>query len=131
MTQWTGRYAIIVSNGVLKNSSGVFHILDPDTGGAETFSVPLNSTGDPADDITHWGAYSPLPVDVRDALMFMSTTEFKAYVDERAASYDSPRDPVGSVTAFYDDVQFSAEDESFWTFIADLGLQRVQSDEPV
>ncbi len=129
MTQWTGRYAIVVSNGVLKNSSDVFHILDPDTGGAETFSVPLNASGDPADDVTHWGAYSPLPVEVRDALMFMSTTEFKAYVDERAAELG--REPVGSVTAFKNDVQFSPEGGSFWDFIASLNLQRVQSSEPI
>ncbi len=131
MTQWTGRYAIVVSNGVLKNSSDVFAILDPDTGGAKTFSVPLNASGDPADDVTHWGAYSPLPVDVRDALLYMSTTEFKAYVDERAQEYDPPRDPVGSVTAFKNDVRFSEEGGSYWDFIASLGLQRVQPSEPI
>ncbi len=129
MTQWTGRYAIVVSNGVLKNSSDVFHILDPDVGGAETFSVPLNASGDPADDVTHWGAYSPLPVEVRDALLFMSTQEFKTYIDQRAQELG--REPVGSVTAFQNDVQFSEEDGNFWDFIASLGLQRVQSSEPI
>ncbi|HEY9814552.1 MAG TPA: hypothetical protein V6D20_01910, partial [Candidatus Obscuribacterales bacterium] len=112
MTQWTGRYAIVVSNGVLKNSSDVFAILDPDVGGAETFSVPLNSTGDPADPVTHWGAYSPLPVQVRDALLNLSTTEFMEYVNQRAEEFG--REPVGSVTAFKNNVQFSEEGGSFW-----------------
>lgn len=131
MTDWTGRYAIVVSNGVLKNSSDVFAILDPDKGGAETFSVPLNSTGDPADDVTHWGAYSPLPVAVRDALMDLTTTEFMDYVNQRAQEFDPPREPVGSVTAFKNNVQFSEEGGSFWDFTARLGLQRVQSNEPI
>ncbi len=129
MTQWTGRYAIVVSNGVLKNSSDVFHILDPDTGGAETFSVPLNASGDPADDVSDWAAYSPLPVDVRDALLYMSVQEFKAYIDQRAAELG--RTPVGSVTAFKNDVRLSEEGGSFWDFIASLNLQRVQSSEPI
>ncbi len=129
MTDWTGRYGIVVSNGVLKNSSDVFHILDPDTGGAETFSVPLNASGDPADDVTHWAAYTPLPVEVRDALLYMSTTEFKDYVDQRAQKFE--RDPVGSVTAFKNDAQFSAEGQDIWEFLASLGLQRVQSSEPI
>ncbi len=129
MTDWTGRYGIVVSNGVLKNSSDVFHILDPDTGGADTFSVPLNASGDPADDTTHWAAYTPLPVDVRDALLFMSTTEFKDYVDARAEELG--REPVGSVTAFKNDAQFSEENGNIWDFIASLGLQRVQSSEPI
>lgn len=127
MTAWTGRYAIVVSNGVLKNSSDVFYILDPDVGGADTFTVPLNASGDPADDITHWGCYTPLPVEVRDALLDMSTTEFKAYVDQRAAELG--REPVGSVTAFKNDVQFSVEDGDFWDFIASLGLKVARSND--
>ncbi len=129
MTQWTGRYGIVVSNGVLKNSSDVFHILDPDTGGAETFSVPLNASGDPADDVTHWAAYTPLLVEVRDALLYMSTAEFKAYVDQRAQELG--REPAGSITAFKNDVRFSEENGNVWDFIASLGLQRVQSSEPI
>lgn len=128
MTQWTGRYGIAVSNGVLKNSSDVFHILDPDVGGADTFSVPLNASGDPSDDTTHWAAYTPLPVEVRDALLYMSTSEFKAYIDQRAAELG--REPVGSTTSFQNNVQFSEENENIWNFIASLGLQRVQSSEP-
>ncbi len=129
MTDWTGRFAIIVSNGVLKNSSDVFYILDPDVGGADTFSVPLNVSGDSVDDVTHWGCYTPLPIEVRDALLNMTTTEFKAYIDQLAA--ERGREPVGSVTAFKNDAQTGGEDASFWTFIASLGLQRVQSSEPI
>jgi hypothetical protein len=40
-----GPYILVVSNGVLANSSDVFGILDPDTGGASTFTVPLSANG--------------------------------------------------------------------------------------
>lgn len=49
-----GPYCLVVSNGVLQNSSDVFNILYTDTGGASTFSVKLSANGlDPA---THWAA---------------------------------------------------------------------------
>lgn len=121
---WTGRYCLVVSNGVLKNSSDVFSILDPDVGGTNTFTVPLSAdgTGDP----THWAAYTPLQVETRDALLNMTTTEFKTYVDQLAQ--ERGREPAGSITAFKNDLQMSAEDANPWDFIASLGLQRIVPD---
>lgn len=126
MMDWTGRYCLVVSNGVLKNSSDVFNILDPDVGGANTFTVPLSAdgTGDP----THWAAYTPLQSATRDALLNMTTTEFKAYIDQLAQ--ERGREPVGSITAFKGNLQMSAENESPWDFIASLGLQRILETTP-
>lgn len=124
---WTGRYLLIVGEGVLKNSSDVFNILDPDVGGASTFTVPLSADG--LEPVTHYAAYTPLQPATRDALLNMSTTEFKAYVDQLAQ--ERGREPVGSITAFKNSLQMSAEDADPWAFIATVGLQRVVPQEPI
>jgi hypothetical protein len=112
-----GPYCLVVSSGVLQNSSDVFTILDPDTGGASTFSVKLSANGLlPA---THWAAYTYLESDVYNALTNMTTTQFKAFVDAKAAEYG--RTPVGSVTAFKNNVQIGGKGDP-WAFIAGLGL---------
>lgn len=42
---WTGRICLVVANGVLQNPSDVFSLLDPDVGGASTFtSVIIGDT---------------------------------------------------------------------------------------
>lgn len=122
MTQYTQDIGLVISNGVFQNSSDVFNILDPDSGGAATFSVKLSANG--LEPVTHWGAYTVLEVATRDHLRDDTVTEFKAYVDEVSAIRG--RTPVGSVTAFKNNVQMSTEGENFWSFIAGLGLQRVQ-----
>ena len=125
MPTYTQDIALVISNGVKQNSSDVFNILDPDSGGASTFSVKLSATG--LEPVTHWGAYTVLEVETRDHLLNDTTTQFKDYVNLKAA--ERGRTPVGSVTAFKNNVQISAEGENFWSFIAGLGLQRVA--EPV
>lgn len=123
MPSYTQDLALVISNGVLQNSSDVFNILDPDSGGASTFSVKLSADGlEPA---THWGAYTILEVDTYNHLKNDTTQQFKTYVDEVAALRG--RTPVGSVTAFKNNLQMSDEGESFWSFIAGLGLQQVQT----
>ena len=47
------QYNLVISNGVFKNASDVFNILDDDSGGANTFTVKLNATGLEADPVTH------------------------------------------------------------------------------
>lgn len=111
---------LIVSAGVLANSSDVFAILDPDSGGAATFSVRLSANG--LEPVTHWGARTQLLEATFDALTTMTTTQFKAYVDQVAAA--SGRTPVGSVTAFKNNVQIDGG--NFWTFVASLGLKRIE-----
>lgn len=119
---YVGPYCLVVSNGVLQNSSDVFTILDPDSGGAATFSVKLSANG--ALPATHWGARTFLEPGTLNALQNMDVTQFKAYVDQVAATRG--RTPVGSITAFRNNVQISALNANFFTFIASLGLQLVQ-----
>lgn len=117
---YVGPYNLIVSNGVLKNSSDVFNILDPDTDGAATFSVKLSANG--LEPPTHWGCRTMLEEATYNALVNMTVQQFKAYVDQLSAQRG--RAPVGSITAFKNDVQIDAGD--FWAFVASLGLQLIQ-----
>ncbi len=116
------QYNLVISNGVLQNSSDVFNILDDDSGGANTFTVKLNATGLEADPVTHWACRTPLQADVHNALTTMNTTQFKAFVDTKATL--KGRTPVGSITAFKNNVQINEGD--FWVFIASLNLQIIQ-----
>jgi len=122
-----GPFPLIVSNGILKNSSDVFNILDPDSGGTATFSVKLNTSGLDIDPVTHWGAYTVLEEGTENALRNMTTQEFKTYVDEIAALRG--REPVGSVTAFKNGLKMGQIGEDFWSFIEQNGLKLVQ--EPI
>lgn len=127
MFGFIGPFPMVVANGVLQNSSDVFHLLDPDSGGASTFSVPLieiGQTGDP----TYWAANTVLQAETHNALTTMSTSEFKAFVDQKAAEFG--RDPIGSVTAFQNNVQIGALRENPFEFIASLGLEIHRPDEP-
>jgi hypothetical protein len=123
MADYSRPVALVISNGVYQNSSDVFGIIDPDTGGANTFTVKLSANG--LEPITHWGCRTQLEVSAYNALKNMNTTEFKAYVDAKAAEYG--RTPIGSITAFKNNVQISADDANFYTFVASLGLQRIQA----
>lgn len=120
-------YNLVISNGVYLNASDVFNILDDDIGGANTFSVKLNASGLPSDPTTHWAARSPLTAEVHNALTAMDIQQFKAFIDEQATL--KGRTPVGSITAFKNNVQISSGD--FWEFIDSLGLKAVQSPLPL
>jgi hypothetical protein len=121
MPQYSPPVCLVVSSGVLQNSSDVFGIIDPDTGGAASFSVQLSANG--ALPVTHWGCRTQMEVESLQHLRNDSTTQFKAYVDQKAAQFG--RQPIGSVTAFKNNVQISADDADFWQFVAGLGLQRI------
>lgn len=116
---YVGPYSLVVPAGVLQNSSDVFNILDPDSGGASTFSVRLSADGnEPA---TYFGARTLLESATYDALVNMTVTQFKAYIDQLSAQRG--RTPVGSVTAFKNSLQIGPPD--FWTFVASLGLKPI------
>ena len=121
MPAYSQPVCLVVSNGVIQNSSDVFAVIDPDAGGAATFSVKLSADG--LEPVTHWGCRTQLEAATLDHLRNDTTQEFKAYVDLKAAEFG--RDPVGSVTAFKNNVQISEDNGDFWEFIAGLGLQRV------
>lgn len=114
-----GPYILIISNGVKKNASDVLNILDPDSGGANTFTVPLNASGDPLQPIDFWGAYTMLEPSTVTALTTYTTTQLKAYVDELAIIRG--RTPVGSITAFPNSLQMQLGDP--WGFFITLGLK--------
>jgi hypothetical protein len=121
MANYSRPVCLVISNGVYQNSSDVFGIIDPDSGGANTFTVKLSANGQ--EPVSHWACRTQLEVSAYDALKNMNTTEFKAYVDAKALEYG--RQPIGSITAFKNNVQISADDADFWQFIAGLGLQRI------
>ncbi len=116
-----GPLNLIIPTGVKLNGSDVFNILDPDSGGSSTFSVPLSASGvAPA---THWGARTYLEVDTHNALTAMTVTQFKAFVDAKAT--ERGRAPVGSITAFKNALLIDGG--NFWAFAAANGLQRVSA----
>jgi hypothetical protein len=121
MPTYSAPVCLVVSNGVLQNSSDVFGIIDPDSGGAGSFTVKLSANG--LEPVTHWACRTQLEVESLDHLRNDSTTQFKAYVDLKAAQFG--RQPIGSVTAFKNNVQISEDDADFWQFVASLGLQRI------
>lgn len=123
---YVGPFCLVISNGVFKNASDVFNILDPDVGGASTFSVKLSADGN--EPPTHWGARTLLSPDAYDALVNMSVVEFKAYID--ALAEERGRTPVGSVTAFKASIEVSEPNVNFYEFVDGLGLQRVVEPEP-
>lgn len=117
---WVGPYNLIVPNGVLQNSSDVFNILDPDTGGSKTFSVKISANG--SDPVTFWGTRTLLDHTTVDALQNMTTQQFKDYIDQLAVQRG--RTPVGSVTAFKNSLLMD-NTMSFSAFVAANGLQRI------
>lgn len=118
-----GPFALIISAGVLKNGSDVFNILDPDSGGAASFTVALSASGvAPA---THYGANTFLEEGTITALKG-SNTAFKAYVDQMAA--ERGRTPVGSITAFKGSLLMGEQGGNFWDFVAANGLKRVAAE---
>lgn len=118
---YIGPFAMVISAGVKLNASDVFNILDPDSGGANTFSVPLSANG--ALPATHFGARSVLEEATHNALTNMTTQEFKTYVD--ALQVERGRTAVGSITAFKNNIQISEADADFWAYATGLGLQRI------
>jgi hypothetical protein len=119
---YVGPFNLLIPNGVLKNGSDVFNVLDPDSGGAKTFSVALSANGlEPA---THWGARSVLLEETRAAIQDMTVQEFKAFVDQKVI--DTGRAPVGSITAFKNNLLI--DEGNFWEFVAAQGLQAVATE---
>lgn len=114
-----GPYNLIIPNGIKQNGSDVFNILDPDSGGSATFSVPLSANGQ--NPPTYWGARTYLEEATVNALQNMDTTQFKAYVDQ--VQVQRGRAAVGSITAFKNALLMSQGD--FWAFVTANGLQPI------
>lgn len=119
---WVGPLALIVTEAALLNSSEVFDVLDEDDGGAKTFSVQLSPNGQA--NATHWGCYTLLRPDVENALRTMTTTQFKAFVDAKAA--ERGRVAPGNVTAFKNSLAMGVPGGNFWQFVTERGLKPVE-----
>lgn len=117
-----GPITMIVTEAALLNSSEVFNVLDDDTGGSKTFSVALSPTGQP--NATHWAARTYLQEDVEDALRNMDVTQFKAFVDQKAA--EKNRVSPNNVTAFFNSLVMSPVGADAWAFVESQGLKIVQ-----
>lgn len=115
---YTERKSLVIPNGVRQNGADCWAVLDPDSGGAKTFSVALEEIADPTK--TWWGTLTPLEVETYEALTTMSTTTFKDYVNSLAVERE--RGQV-SGAAFLNSLEIGGPD--FWGFIASMGLQRV------
>lgn len=118
---YTQPLALIISNGVKQNGSDAFAIIDPDAGGAATFSVPLRTKGT-TDGATHWAANTPLQEEAYLALRDMTTTQFKDYVNQLGGQRGR-----GSVsgTAFKNSLLMGEPGGDFWAFVDASNLERV------
>lgn len=119
MSHYVGPFTLIVPVGVLQNSSDVFNILDPDSGGASTFTVPLSADGQ--NPPTYYAARTMLGADAHNALANMTVQQFKTYIDQLAV--ERGRTPVGSITAFKNSLIIGSS--NFAEALAAAGLQRI------
>lgn len=113
-----GPVPLIIPDGQKQNANAVWGILDPDSGGASTFSVPLSASG--LAPTTHWGASSYLEEGTDNALRNMSATQFKAYMDGLAS--DRKRTAPSSV-GFKSSLLMGAVGADFWAFATANGLK--------
>lgn len=115
---YTQPYNLAIPSGVKQNGADCWAVLDPDSGGANTFSVPLSANGQlPA---THWACRTILEQETYDALTTMTTTQFKDYVNALAGTRGR-----GQVSgASFKNSLLMAEGD-FNAFLAANGLQRI------
>ena len=119
--QFLGPVNMIIAESVKNNSAEIFGVLDPDTGGAATFSVALSPSGNA--NATHYACRTYLEDRTYNALKNMNVTEFKAYCDQIAA--ERGRVAPNNVTAFKNGVVLDEGD--FWSFVAAQGLKPINS----
>lgn len=115
---YTQSVTLIIPNGVKQNGSDCFAIIDPDSGGASTFSVELRTKGTTGG-ATHWGAYTPLLETAYIALRDMTTTQFKNYVNTL-----KPGQQV-SGASFKNSLLMSEPGADFWAFVDTNNLEPV------
>lgn len=107
---------MVIPDVVKADTDAIFAILDPDVGGADSFTVPLSSNGT---SITHWGCYTRMIRDSYVALTTFSNNDFKTYVDGLKPDNTVP---LGTIQSFKQRVELGGENEDFWQFVASLGL---------
>lgn len=111
----------IVEDAFVANANDITRVLDPDSGGAETFKVPLSPDGQLP--ITQWAASLYIGEELLTILKTYTAAEFKVYLDNLAA--ERGREPVSEVTAFPDHLKIFDDGRSHWDVFAAESLQRV------
>ena len=121
---YTQSIALIIPNGVKQNGSDCFAIIDPDSGGASTFSVALRTKGTTGA-ATHWGAYTPLLEAAYLALRDMTTNQFKDYVNQLGGQRGR-----GSVSgaSFKNSLLMGEPGADFWAFVDANNLEQVPAE---
>ncbi len=120
---YIGPFNLLLPAGVRQNGSDVFTILDQDSGGAATFSVPCSLDGTGV--ATFYGARTWLEADTHNALTTMSTIQFKTYIDQLAVIRG--RTPVGSITAFKNSLIIGDGSQGFTAFLTANLVMRIRS----
>ena len=130
---YTPRLTLVVPRVKAPESGEVLAYLDPDSGGSETFSVPLSSDGQ--EPVTHFAAYSPILLEAYTALTGTNAA-LKAYTDVQPDKFYPNGDPVprpttGRVLSFKQGLVIEDVDNlvGFNAFITSLGLQRIEPQE--
>lgn len=137
MTQYTGHYPLVISDAVKSNANATWDLIDTDTGGYATFSVPLSPSGSP--NPTHWGTYTMLDVECLEALQGRpsapdpvtgavtytpyTNAEFTAFLQARSIKLGRPM--PNNPGQFRAQFSMGKEYQNFYDFLAELGLQRV------
>ena len=111
---YTDRAPIIIPDGAKNNADAVFSILDPDSGGAASFSSPVALLGNPLLRVG-WASYSQMEQETFDALTGLSNNAFLSYVN--ALATERGRLAVGSVLQFKNAAIVGVPGEGFWEFL--------------
>jgi hypothetical protein len=110
-------YNLLVSAEHKSIAEDVGRIIDPDLGGAFTFSVGLSSDGnEPA---THYACRTYLSEQTHQALTQLDAAQLKVLLDQMAT--DRGRDPVGDIAGW--PYSLVIDDGDFYQFIQTQGLQ--------
>lgn len=120
---YTDRIPFVIPAINKSDADAVFATMDPDFGGAGSFSVPLNATG--AGNPTHWGSYGPVETGAYAALTGTNAA-LKAYLDSRPAKSGITPPSLGVVQSFKQTALLGAPGQNFWAFLTANGLKRVE-----
>ena len=128
---WTGNIPMSISNTLKTKANEVWNLIDRDTGGTRTFSVPLSPSGSP--NPTAWGTMTLLERECYEALKGrdngdgtftpLTNAEFTAFLNARSAKLGRPI--PSNANSFRPQFKIGVEGQDFDAFLAANGLQRV------
>lgn len=110
-------YNLLVSAEHKSIAEDIGRVIDPDLGGAFTFSVRLSSDG--AEPATHYACRTFLSPETHQALTQLDAAQLKTSLDQMAAARG--REPVGDISGWA--YSLIIDDGDFHQFIADQFLQ--------